>query len=64
MQEWFNEADQEDLRSLNIFNTIHYLNKNNDYNNLIQNSKKYIDGGFDPQKAVDAAEDFWYDNYM
>lgn len=62
-QEWLEEVDPKDLRKLYIFNTVYYFDKNSEYTDLINRGVNYINKGFDEQKAVDAAEDFWNEKY-
>ena len=62
-QEWLEEVDPKDLRKLYIFNTVYYFDKNSEYTDLINRGVNYINKGFDEQKAVDAAENFWNEKY-
>jgi len=63
-QEWFQEASQEEIKTIEIFNTAYYLNKDEQYKELLTRASKFIRNGFDIQKAIDVAENYWYDQYL
>lgn len=61
--EWLEQADSESKKTLAVFNSVYYHNKNSEYITLINKAEHYESKGFNVQKAIDAAEKFWYDSY-
>jgi hypothetical protein len=61
---WWSELRFSEKEALKVFNTIYYIKPNNQYYELKKRGDEYTKNGFDIQKAIDSASEFWDNAYM
>lgn len=61
---WWSELRDSEKEGLKVFNTKYYIKPDNQYYELKKRGEEYIKNGFDIQKAIDTASDFWDNAYM
>jgi len=61
---WWMDLSETEKESLNVFNSIYYMNPDSQYYELKEKGNKYINNGLDIQKVIDSASDFFDNAYM